>query len=401
MQTHPTTLPQPSLDDTQLAFAYKTDAELRRAHLLFRTLQYPTLTKVGPWFVRWALAWRMPIQGLLETYFFDQFCGGKTLAETTDRSAQLYKFGVGSILDYAVEAQKSEAGYNRAVDELLRVIDHARARPEVPFVALKLSALGSLDLLAKRQAGAALGPVETVQYDHMAQRLERVCSHAAAVGQPVMIDAEESWIQDEIDQLAEAQMLRWNTERVLVYTTVQLYRHDRLAYLTDLLARFEAAGKLVGVKLVRGAYLEKENDRAREKGYPTPIQPDKAATDRDYDAAVTFCLAHLDRLALCAGTHNEASALKLAQQLDAQGTPRNHPHVYLSQLLGMSDHISFNLAASGYNCAKYLPYGPLTEVLPYLFRRAEENTSIAGQSPRELALLERELRRRSRQKQLR
>lgn len=395
----PPTLAEPTsleldFENTAIAFDYKTDAELSRSHFLFRTIQNNFLVNVGPGLVQFALRIGLPITGLLKHYLFNQFCGGTTLAETDDKAKLLYSYGVTSILDYAVEAVKSAPGLNAAKEELLKIIDHAKARPEVSHVAMKMTGIGLFDVMAKKQAGKKLSGAELIQYDKMVDRLEAICAHAHKEGQSVLIDAEESWIQDIIDELAEEMMWRYNQERPTVYTTVQMYRHDRLAYLEGLIERAKSKGAIAAVKLVRGAYLEKENDRAEDRGYPTPMQPDKASTDRDFNAGALLILDNLEHAAMCAGTHNEASSKLIAQEMERRGLDRQHPHVFFSQLYGMSDHIGFNLAAAGFNSAKYLPYGPVKAVLPYLFRRAQENTSIAGQTGRELGLVQEELNRR-------
>lgn len=390
----------PDLSDTATAFRYKSDGDLRRSHLLYKSIQSNLLVRSGPPLVEFALRLGLPIDGLLRDFFFRQFCGGETLPQTLPRADALAQFGVHTILDYAVEAEKTEAGFDAATHELLRALDAAANRADIPFTAMKLTGIGSFDLLAKRSAGTALHGSEHIRYERMEARLDQLCGAAYRTGQGLLLDAEESWIQPEIDRLAEAMMRKYNRTRPTLYTTTQLYRHDRLAYLQHLLPQAKTEGWILAVKAVRGAYLEKENARARVHNYPTPMQPNKAATDRDFDAACTLLLNNLDHAALVAGTHNEQSCLHIVAHLQRLGLPRNDSRVYFAQLFGMSDHISFNLAAAGCNVAKYLPYGPLRAVLPYLFRRAQENTSIAGQSSRELKLVEAELRRRRQAKRL-
>jgi proline dehydrogenase len=380
--------------DTEHAFAYKTDAELRKAHLLLSTIQNNLLVKVGPLFVNWALRMHLPVQGLIKEYFFSQFCGGTSLDETARRMEQLMQFGVASTLDYAVEGQKTERGFNNCADELVRIIQFAKGKPAAAFIALKMTGLGNIDLMTKQQAGKELGGYELMQLDKIRERLLHVCQAAYDNGQAILIDAEETWIQDYIDGLAEEMMWRFNQQTPVVFTTVQMYRHNRLQYLHGLLARAKQHNAIAGIKLVRGAYLEKETARAAEMGYANPMQPNKAATDRDYDAAVVFMLDNLQHFAPYLGTHNEASCLLAMQEMERRGLPRKHPNIWFSQLFGMSDNISFNMAFDGYNVAKYLPYGPVEAVMPYLFRRAQENTSIAGQTSRELLLIRTELERR-------
>ena len=383
------------LDDTAAAFAYKSDGELRRARLLFQSLQVPGLVRLGPPLLEWALRVRLPVRGLVESYFFNQFCGGVTLEQSSKRSAQLWKYGVGSTLDYAVEGVQTEKGFDACRDELLRVIGYAQGRAEVSFVALKMTGLAPTEAMAKVQAGQGNG-FERTQLARAEARLEALCAAADAAGVSLLLDAEESWIQDVIDGMAERAMARYNRQRPVLYTTTQHYRHDRLAYLEGLLQRAQAGGWVAGVKLVRGAYLEKENARAAAQGYATPMQPSKAATDRDFDAAALLMIAHLEHCALVAGTHNEHSCELIAGAMQQHGLAADHPRVHFSQLFGMSDNLSFGLAGLGYRVAKYLPYGPLEAVMPYLTRRAQENSAIAGQSSRELELVSRELERRRR-----
>jgi proline dehydrogenase len=396
MPAFQTTTPSPTglqLDDTATAFAYKSTDALKRGYLLFRSIGVPALAKLGPRVVNRLVNWGLPVRGLVRRYFFDQFCGGHTLDEALGTAKTLYAYGVQATLDYAVEAQKTKAGYDRCQQEVMRAIDAAQALPEVGFVAIKVTGLGNIHALTAAQSGAMTTP-DQAEFDAMALRLDQICRYAAERNQAVLIDAEESWIQGMIDKLAEDMMLAYNDGRAIVYTTLQMYRHDRLAYLDYLTGKFADHNRMLGIKLVRGAYLEKENLRAKEKGYPTPMQPNKAATDAAFDQAARHILAHHSYMALCAGTHNELSCLRIAEEMQRLALAPNHPHVAFSQLYGMSDHISFNLAAKGYQVAKYLPYGPLEETMPYLFRRAEENTSIAGQSSRELRLISQELQRR-------
>jgi proline dehydrogenase len=354
-------------NNTQLAFSYKDDAELQRTYSLFQKIDSPLLTRLGPPMVAFALRIGLPLEGIIRRTIFDVFCGGISLPDTVKRSEELYRFGVETILDYSVEGEKGENGFNATRDEIIRTLDHAASNAAVAFSAMKVTGIADFDLLAKLDAGQPLSVEENAAAKRAKERLIAICEKAHAVQQPVFIDAEESWIQAAIDAWAEEMMARYNQEKAIVYTTVQLYRHDR---------------------------LEKENAHAAELKQPTPMQPDKAATDRDYNAALALCVSRIDRVALCAGTHNGDSCRYLAELMDEKGLEPSHPHVLFAQLLGMSDNLSFVLAHHGYRVAKYLPYGPVKAVLPYLFRRAAENTSIAGQSGRELQLLKREMQRR-------
>lgn len=380
--------------NTELAFQAKTDAELRRTYWLFRMIDNPYLTKLGPKALMLAFRLGLPVEGLVRRTLFELFVGGESLPDTARTSAYLAQYGVRTILDYSVEAEKTEAGFDQTKREIIATLAHGAQHPSVAFSACKLTGLASFDLMVNIQAGNMLSYEEQAAYERMLQRLEEIAQAAQLHQTPVFIDAEESWIQDTIDAMAESLMERYNRERPVVWTTIQLYRHDRIHYLRALIQRSRERGYVLGVKLVRGAYLEKENRRAEDLDYLTPMQPSKQACDRDYDAALAFCVRNLSHVAVCAGTHNEASTRYLLDLMQTYGIPNDHPHVWFSQLLGMSDHLSFNLGHRGYNVAKYLPYGPVKAVMPYLIRRAEENTAIAGQSSREVQLLRQELKRR-------
>ena len=384
-----------SFDNTEQAFAYRSDADLRKSYFLFRMIGNPGLVTLGNWATQWALKWNLPIKGVVKKTIYRQFVGGETMAEALPMAKRIAEFGVQCILDYSAEGKEEETVFDETAKIVTDSIAYAAQHKDVfPLSVFKLTGVARFALLEKVSSGAALSPTEAEEWQRVIQRVTTICQWAVDQGQPVMIDAEESWIQPAIDQLAEDMMKRYNTQQALIFTTVQMYRHDRLAYLADLLNRMKAENRFVGVKVVRGAYMEKERDRAKEKGYPSPIQPDKASTDRDYNAAISLILDHLDYTALVAGTHNEISSESLMQLMKSKGLPNDTPHVYFSQLFGMSDHISFNLAKAGYRVVKYLPFGPVHDVLPYLIRRAEENTSVAGQTSRELSLITKELRRR-------
>ena len=396
---NPAPLSALDFQNTQFAFEYKSDADLQKSYLLFSTMQSNWLVKMGPKLVNLAFRLHFPIDFLLKSFLFNQFCGGTTLEETILRSKQLYKYKVRTVLDYSVEGEKNEQGFQDCAKEIIKMIDFAQKYEEIAFVALKITGIGSFQLLEKKQLNKPFSQLEEKQWNALQDRLNTICAKAAASNQPVFIDAEESWIQDAIDDLAEEMMRLYNKEKPLIYTTAQMYRHDRLQYVQSLVAQSKTEGYIPAIKIVRGAYLEKENERAQKLRYPTPMQSSKKNTDDDYNAAIRFCLENIDSVAICAGTHNEESCRYVTALLHEKGIPENHPFVSLSQLFGMSDHLSFNLAKHGYNVSKYLPYGPLRSVLPYLFRRAEENTSIAGQTGRELRLIEKEIARRKGKKQ--
>lgn len=385
----------PDFNNTELAFQTKNNAQLKQALWLFRMIDSPILANIGPKLMTWAFEWNLPVETLAKKTLFDQFCGGISLQDTVKASTFLYEKGkVKTILDYSVEGEKSEKGFDATCEEIVATLVHGGKYASVAFTACKITGLADFDLLAKIQANVQLAPAEVYAFERVKERLTMICEAAQANDTPIFIDAEESWIQDTIDMLAEEVMEKYNVRKPLIYTTVQLYRHDRLHYLTQLIARSKAKNYLLGVKLVRGAYMEKEAKRAEEMGYPNPIQPNKTATDRDYNASLTLCVDNIQHVAICAGSHNEESCRYLYELMSERNMPNGHSHILFAQLYGMSDHISFNLAHSGYHVAKYLPYGPVKAVMPYLMRRANENTSIAGQSGRELILLKKEVSRR-------
>jgi proline dehydrogenase len=385
----------PDLSDTRIAFAHKSDRALWKAYWLFKIIGTPTITKVGAGLTKAALAMHLPIRGAVKATIFEQFCGGETIEESLKTAHVLAKSGIGTILDHSVEGADDEGSLDHTVEEVLRTIAVAKGRKEVPFCVFKPTGIARVEILEKVSAKAALSASEEAEWQRAQQRMEKICAAAAAADVPTLVDAEESWIQDAIDHLVQRMMERFNTRHALIYNTVQLYRHDRLAFLKRSTEEAQAKGYFIGMKLVRGAYMEKERERAAEKGYPSPIQPDKAASDRDYDAALRFCVDHIDRVSIVAGTHNEQSSLLLARLMNERGIAHEDPRICFSQLLGMSDNISYNLAKAGYRVAKYVPYGPVREVMPYLMRRANENTSARGQSGRELSLIMQERKRRA------
>ncbi|HEY0978095.1 MAG TPA: proline dehydrogenase family protein [Flavobacteriales bacterium] len=382
------------LGDTRTAFAAKSDGELWKAYQLFRIIGNPTLTAVGSALSKAALWLHLPIKGLIKATIFKQFVGGEDIQETLRTAEKLAKSRIGTILDYSVEGLDDDASLDATMEETLRTIAAAKHDAHIPFAVFKPTGVGRMFLLEKVSNEVTLLPEEQAEWQRVHARVERICAAAHAADVPVLVDAEESWIQPVVDRMVAEFAGRFNKEKAIVFNTIQLYRHDRLTFLEDSLAEAKQGGYHLGVKLVRGAYMEKERARAAKRDEQDPIQPDKAASDRDYDAALRFCMAHIDRIAVVAGTHNESSTLLLARLMDEQGLPRNDRRIWFAQLLGMSDNISFNLAAAGYNVAKYVPYGPVRDVMPYLLRRANENTSARGQTGRELGLIMAEMRRR-------
>ena len=380
--------------DTATAFADKSDAELREKYRLFKLLNSPFLNAVGTRMAKFALSVGLPVQGLIKETIFEQFCGGETIAESEPVINLLARAKIGTILDYSVEGKATEDDFDKTRDEIIRTIERAKGDPNLPFSVFKVTGvapLGTLEKLSKKKKLDAKGQAKC---ERIHTRVNEICEYAHSVGQPVFIDAEESWIQDAIDRLATEMMEKYNRRKPIVYNTLQMYRHDRLQYLRDARKQAEADGYVLAVKLVRGAYMEKERARAEEMGYESPIQPDKKATDRDYNAALEYCLDHVEDVAFVAGTHNERSTHLLAQMMHQRGLPHDHPHIFFSQLYGMSDNLSYVLAKNGYSVSKYVPYGPVADAVPYLIRRAEENSSVTGQMSRELELISLELERR-------
>lgn len=385
----------PDLSNTAIAFRDKSNTDLWRATWLFRIIGNQTISRTGQAFTKVAMALHLPIRGAIKATIFKQFCGGENISESLETAAFLAKSGIGTILDHSVEGQDDEAALDHTVAEILRTIAVSKTRQDIPFCVFKPTGISRSRLLADVSARKQLSAAEQAEWKRVEARIEKLCQAAHAADIPLLIDAEESWMQPAIDALVESMMVRFNTKRAIVYNTLQMYRHDRLAYLKASHAKAEAAGYHIGLKLVRGAYMEKERERAEEQGHPSPIHADKAGTDGAYDAAVTYCLEHLDRIAFMAGTHNEHSSLLLARQMKEQGIANDDERICFAQLLGMSDNISYNMAAAHYRVAKYVPYGPVRKVLPYLIRRAAENTSVKGQTGRELGLLLTERKRRA------
>lgn len=380
--------------DTATAFADKSDAELREKYRLFKLLNSPFLNAVGTRVARFALSLGLPVEGLIKETIFDQFCGGETIEECEPVVEKLAHARIGSILDYSVEGKATEADFDKTRDEIIKTIERAKDDPNIPFAVFKVTGvapLGTLEKISKKKKLDAKGQAKC---ERIHTRVNEICEFAYSLGQPVFIDAEESWIQDAIDRLATEMMEKYNRRAPIVFNTLQMYRTDRLQYLRDSRKQAKSDGYILAVKLVRGAYMEKERDRAAEVGYESPIQPDKKATDRDYNAALEFCLDHLEDIAIVAGTHNERSTQLLAQLMHKRGLSHNHPHIFYSQLYGMGDNLSYVLAKNGYSVSKYVPYGPVSDAIPYLIRRAQENSSVTGQVSRELELIALELERR-------
>lgn len=389
-----------SFENTQNAFDYKSTKALKSAKLLFGFMGYPKLVQLGTNLVPALLKAGLPIKGIIRNTIFKQFVGGETLAETIPVAQMLAEYNVDVILDYGVEGKEGEENFDHATQVFIDVINHAASQKNIPFISIKVTGLASHELLQtlheapRLRSGIHDNEIEQAAWDRVRERMYAICEVAAEKNIGVLVDAEESWIQDPIDRLTMEMMAVFNKQKAVVFNTIQLYRHDRLHFLRISHQIAEAQGFILGLKLVRGAYMEKERAVAIEKNRTSPIQVSKEATDADYDEAVRFCMDHIHSTAVIIASHNEQSNLLGAKLLDEMMLPHNHPHVHFSQLYGMSDTITFNLAKEGFNVSKYLPFGPIQDVIPYLMRRAQENTSVSGQTGRELMQLKRELARR-------
>ena len=381
-----------SFDNTENAFKSKSTSDLNRSYWLFKMVSNPQLVNFGAKVAPIGLI--IGFKGLIKNTIFKQFVGGETINECDNTIAELGKYNIGTILDYSVEGKESETDFDACCKETIETIHKAKGNKHIPFSVFKVTGLARFALLEKVSSGEKLSDLEVKEFEKVKQRVNLISKEAHLASQPLFIDAEESWIQPAIDSLADENMLLFNKEKAIVYNTFQLYRKDRLEFLKHTIAQGKANGIHIGAKLVRGAYMEKERARAIEKKYPSPIQDSKENSDRDYNLALEECIKNIDIIGLCAGTHNEKSSLFLVDLLSKYSVSTDDTRIYFSQLLGTSDHISYNLALSNYNVAKYVPYGPVKEVLPYLMRRAQENTSVKGQTGRELGLIIKEKERR-------
>ncbi|MFN8324884.1 MAG: proline dehydrogenase family protein [Flavobacteriaceae bacterium] len=381
-------------NNTEVAFSLKTDTELERAYFLFKLIASEPLVKIGTAVTNFALKAHLPVESLIRATVFDHFCGGTTEDDCLTVVDKMYTKGVSSVLDYSVEGKEEEAQFDAALQMTLKTIEFAKERLAIPFAVFKPTGFGRFYLYEKLGEKQPLTAEEQAEWNRVVERFDIVCKAAHEKDVALLIDGEESWMQDAADDLVEKMMEKYNKQKAVVFNTLQMYRWDRLDYLKKLHERSIAKGYYIGMKIVRGAYMEKENARAEEKGYPTPICPSKQATDENYDAAVDYMMQHIDKMAVFAGSHNEDSSYRLISLIEKNNMQKSDKRVWFGQLYGMSDNISYNLAENGYNVAKYLPFGPVRDVMPYLIRRAEENTSVAGQTSRELNLIKSERERR-------
>jgi proline dehydrogenase len=390
-----------SFNNTETAFAYKTNKELKAGRFLFGTMHYSWFAAIGVRLTPFLMKTGLPVHGAIRRTIFKQFVGGETLEQTARIAKKLGDYNVQVILDYGVEAKQGEEDFDNARDEFIRAIEYAATQPNIPYISVKITGIASFSLLKilnsapRLRSGIHDHEEENAEWERVRERMYDICEKAAEKNIGVLIDAEESWIQDPIDRLSVEMMEVFNREKCIVFNTIQLYRHDRMNFLRMYHSIAKQRGFILGVKIVRGAYMEKERARAARKGYPSPIQQDKSFTDGDFNTAVEYCIDNIEDIATVIATHNEYSNLRAAELLDSKGIQHNHHHIHFSQLYGMSDNITFNLAKAGYSVSKYLPFGPIRDVIPYLMRRAQENSSINGQTSRELLLIKSELRRRT------
>jgi len=388
-------MPSKSLfDNTVTAFKLKSDSELDRAYFLFKMISKEPLVRIGTVATKFALNLNLPVEGLIRSTVFDHFCGGVNEKDCLSVVDRLYAAGVSAVLDYSVEGKEEEIQFDKTMEKVLELTRFAEKKSAMPFSVFKPTGFGRFKVWQKITENKDLSEAEKAEWDRIKLRYEKVCKTAYDCNISLLIDGEESWMQDAADDLCEEMMLKYNKEKPIVFNTLQCYRWDRLDYLKEQHNKARVKGYRLGFKVVRGAYMEKENDRAEEQNYPSPICESKSVTDDNFNKVMQYILDNLDDISLFLGTHNEESSILAMELLELKGISKNDPRVWFGQLYGMSDHISFNLATEGYNVAKYIPFGPVKDVMPYLIRRAEENTSVAGQTSRELTLLKKEKARR-------
>jgi len=386
--------PNISFENLEVAFASKSNSDLKKMYLIFATINNNTAVSVGTKMANWAFALKLPIKGIMKKTMFGHFCGGEDIEGCQKAVDDLAKFKIHAILDYSVEGKGDEASYEATKNEILRTIERSAGDDNIPFAVFKVTGLGDYRIMTKIQEGKKLNDKEKASFDKLKNRVDALCKAAFEANTKILVDAEESWFQDVIDQMTYEAMEKYNQKSCIVYNTYQMYRHDMLERLKKAHQLATDKSYFLGAKLVRGAYMEKERDRAEAKGYKSPIQPTKEASDRDYNDALAFCAENIKNMGLVSGSHNEKSNILLTELISTYGINPSDDRVYFAQLYGMSDNISYNLANAGYNVVKYVPYGPVEKVMPYLSRRAEENTSVSGQSSREFDLVKREIARR-------
>ena len=384
-----------SFENTEIAFSSKSSKDLKRAYWLFKIVASPTIVKFGKWVTPIALKMHLPIKGLIKKTIFHQFCGGESIQESLQTSNELAQCNIKTILDYSIEGKTSEEDFDKTVEEIIATIHEGKNNKNIPFAVFKVTGICRFKILElSNKSINDLSDEDKIHYSKLVERIDLICKAAFDCSVPVFIDGEESWIQDGIDLIAQQMSKKYNIQKAIVFNTIQMYRHDRLVFLEKEINHAKENNYILGMKIVRGAYMEKERNRANSMGYSSPIQANKEATDKDYNRALELSLSNIDTVSICAGTHNEESSLILTALMEKYSLANDDSRIYFAQLLGMSDHISYNLAHHGYLVAKYVPYGPIKEVMPYLLRRADENTSVAGQTSRELSLIIKEKERR-------
>lgn len=382
-------------ENTEIAFRGQSNASLKQAYQLFKVMNSRTMVNIGKHLVNFAFATHFPVEGIIRNTIYRHFVGGVSIEDCSRTIDRLAQSNVNSILDYAQEGEESDDVFDITCREIIRTIEYAQNHKNVPFSVFKITGVGRFDLLAKVSEDQPLNSEEQTEFDRVKERVEAIFRRGFELDVPVMIDAEETWIQPVLDEIVMRLMALYNKEKAIVQNTYQMYRHDSIERIKQHHRMALEGGFKLGLKIVRGAYMEKERNRAAEHGYPSPIQPDKPATDRDFNSIIHYFMEHLDTIDFMVATHNEDSSLLLARLIDEYNLPRNHRGIYFSQLYGMSDHITYNLAEAGYNVAKYVPYGGIKTMMPYLFRRAEENSSVKGQTSRELKMIQTEVKRRT------
>ncbi len=395
MQEFSNQQPTVSFDDTSVAFSNHSNASLRKTYMIFALMNKNLFVKLGTFIIKTAISWHFPVKKLIKSTIFSQFCGGESIEECQKTIENLAKGKVSTILDYSVEGEDSEFDFEKTKFEILKTIQKAAKEPMIAFAVFKVSGLGSIDILEKKQSEIALNDTEQIDFNNIKKRVELLCQEADRLNVKLFFDAEESWIQETIDELCIEMMKRYNLQKVIVFNTYQMYKINSIDHIKSIIQNADNEGFKVGVKLVRGAYMERERSRAKSQNYPDPIQPNKESTDSDFDEALVLLLKNRNLVNVCLGTHNQASCQLCIEKMADLGINPSDDAIWFSQLMGMSDNISFNLANAGYNVAKYMPYGPVEAVMPYLFRRAEENTSIAGQTSREFQFVKNEVSRRA------
>ena len=380
--------------NTQTAFSHKSNRELTFMNWLFSLMNYPAIVNIGGKLAFFSFQWKLPVKGIVKGTIFKHFCGGETIEETKKVIHELGKYNIKTILDYGVEAKESEADFDKTTAYHTKTLNYAAEEEDIHIVSTKLTGLINFGLLEKVTNKESLSDGESAAFERAKNRVHQICKAAYDANISIHIDAEESWIQGAVDEITLEMMALFNKEKPIVFNTLQMYRTDRMDFLKYSLKHANENGYICAVKLVRGAYMEKERRRAAAKGYPSPIHKTIEDTHRDYNNGLQFCIENIDNIYVCNATHNQESCAYLTTLMDEHNLPKNHPHISSAQLYGMSDNLSFNLANAGYLVEKYLPYGPVKEVIPYLIRRTKENSSVGGQMSRELALIKKEIRRR-------